>query len=417
MATYYISSIGNDNNDGLTVNTPWKTIKKANEAVKGGDTVCFRCGDVFYGRIYPPLKNNTSNPTVYTSYGNGAKPVVSQYKTAKDKVWEPIQTGIFYCAIWRMDLTDIDNFTGNVTDIDTNVGFLKVNGEIQPHKCFSLDMLKNQWDFYNDDKYVYVKSEREPSAIASDIKIACNIHCMKFVDNIIVENIVFMGTGAHGLQGTVHNATLRNCEFHEIGGSELLTHHLKETRYGNGIECWTNSSDVLVENCRFSGIYDVAITMQGSNVTQGWTNMIFRNNFIWNCQQGFEIWSSGNLPNTGFKNCVFENNVCIDSGYCWGYEVRPNKACSSHLLMYSLECPLCDVIIKGNTFYRAKGAPIYCGQKQRSFFPEGYQIIDNTFFIEPNQKLVEYYRYFDNEDRKKTLDKIIRNNHIIETTF
>ena len=129
-----------------------------------------------------------------------------------------------------------------------------------------------------------------------------------------------MGTGAHGLQGTVHNATIRNCEFHEIGGSEL-SYVLKETRYGNGIECWTDSSDVLVENCRFSGIYDVAITMQGNEVTQGWTNMIFRNNVIWNCQQCFEIWSLGDLPNPGFKNCVFENNVCIDSGYGWSYEV------------------------------------------------------------------------------------------------
>jgi hypothetical protein len=85
MATYYVSTNGCDNNDGLTVNTPWKTIKKANETIKGGDTVSFKCGDVFYGRIYPPCKNDTLNATVYTSYGSGAKPVISQYKTANSQ--------------------------------------------------------------------------------------------------------------------------------------------------------------------------------------------------------------------------------------------------------------------------------------------------------------------------------------------
>ena len=417
MASYYVSTNGCDSNDGLTINTPWKTIKKANETIKGGDTVSFKCGDVFYGRIYPPSKNDTSNATVYTSYGSGAKPVISQYKTAINDVWEPVENGIFYGGIWRMDLTNINNFTGNITDIDTNVGFIKVDGAIYPQKCFSIESLKNQWDFYNDDKYVYVKSEREPSAVASDIKFACNIHCMKFIDNVIVENIVFMGTGAHGLQGTVHNAIVRNCEFHEIGGSELANYGVPGVRYGNGIECWTDSNDVLVENCRFSGIYDVAITMQGDNVTQGWTNMIFRNNVMWNCQQCFEIWSRGELPNTGFKNCVFENNVCIDSGYCWGYEVRPNKACSSHLLMYTIGCPVCDITIKGNTFYRARVAPIYCGQKLDSKFPEDYKIIDNTFFIEPNQKLVEYYRHFNKQENQKLIDTLKENNHVIETSL
>ena len=51
MATYYISAIGCDTNDGLTPDTPWQTIKKVNSSVVGGDTVCFRCGDTFFGQI------------------------------------------------------------------------------------------------------------------------------------------------------------------------------------------------------------------------------------------------------------------------------------------------------------------------------------------------------------------------------
>ena len=60
---------------------------------------------------------------------------------------------------------------------------------------------------------------------------------------------------------------------------------------------------------------------------------------------------------------------------------------------------------------------MYCGQKVSSIFPKDYKIINNTFFIEPSQNLVEYYRHFDSEDRKKIIDSILKNNNVIETTF
>ena len=423
MATYYIAANGNDCNNGLSQNAPWKTIEKVNNTIMGGDTVCFRCGDSFFGHIKPPRENSTPIFTTYTSYGDGPKPVVSEYKTANPDAWKSCENGV-----WCLDLKDTNKFTGNITELDTNVGFLKVDGKIIPHKCFELKELSNPWDFYSDDRYVYVKTDVCPSSLANDIKFACNIHCMKFADNLSVENIVFMGTGAHGIQGTVHNASIKNCEFHEIGGSILTSFPISNIRYGNGIECWTDSSNVLIENCRFSGIYDVAFTMQGNNVKRGWENITFRGNVIWNCQQSFEIWSKGGLPNTGFKNCVFENNICIDSGYCWGYDVRPNKAPSCHLLMYALECPLCDITIRNNTFHRARVSPIFKKGSDFSitfkaeedlvgpeYIPADYKIINNTFFIEPNQNIV--FCNTRNEAYDSFFKKLALKNNIIESTF
>ncbi|MBR5446626.1 MAG: right-handed parallel beta-helix repeat-containing protein [Clostridia bacterium] len=381
MAKYYIAADGCDCRDGLTPETAWKTIDKANKTIAGGDTVCFRRGDTFYGHIHPVKGIDPDHPTTYTAYGEGAKPIVSQYKTALAGAWEDCGSGV-----WKLDLKDTSRYTGNTTETDTNVGFLKVDSVIYPRNRFAPDRLEVTWDYWNDDRYVYVKTDADPASLAADIKLACNIHCVRFADNLLVENIVFLGTGAHGICGTVHHATVRNCEFHEIGGSQLPGYPTPNTRYGNGVECWSNSSDVLVENCRFSGIYDVAITMQGNEVKTGWVNMTFRGNVMWNCQQCFEIWSSGKLPDTGFQNCVFENNVCIDSGYCWGYDVRPNKACSAHLLLYGLECPLCDIVIRNNTFYRARVAPIFKSGGPGQI-PADYRITDNTFFVEPGQDI------------------------------
>ena len=411
MATYYISVSGCDSNDGLTPETPWKTIQKLNSSVKCGDTICFKRGDIFFGQVCAPKGNTSTTPTTYTSYGEGTKPIISEYKTARHDAWEA-----FGEDIWRIDLKDVSKFDGNVTELDTNVGFMKIDGAIKPWKYFELDKLSNQWDFYNDKQYVYVKSKECPALIAKDIKFACNIICMPFADNILVENIIFNGSGAHGISGTINRATVRNCEFHEFGGSELTTHFRPGVRYGNGLECWTDSSDVLVENCKFSNIYDVAITMQGNNVTSGWVNMTFRNNVIWNCQQGFEIWSEGKLENTGFQNCVFEGNVCIDSGYSWGYEVRANKQCSSHLLIYQLECPLCDVTVRNNTFYNARVAPIVKSYGPQQM-PADYKIINNLFLIAPNQDVILRVKTTTDEEYQTFYDKIAKDNQIIESDF
>ena len=60
MSTYYVSESGCDNNDGLTPQTPWKTIKKVNTDITGGDVVHFKCGDTFFGQILPPVINGYS---------------------------------------------------------------------------------------------------------------------------------------------------------------------------------------------------------------------------------------------------------------------------------------------------------------------------------------------------------------------
>lgn len=372
MAVYYIANTGDDARDGTDPRAPRRSLQKLN----AGDTVKFRRGDTFYGRIEPPPH------TAYTSYGEGPKPVISQYKRALPSSWEAMGGNV-----WRLDLADIGAYTGNTTNIDANAGFLKVSGRIYAHKRFEAKALRQTWDFYNDERYVYVRAEKHPAELSDDIRIACNIGCMRFADNLRVSHLAFVGSGGHGISDTVRGASISDCEFHELGGSQLMGYERPDTRYGNGIECWSNSSDVTVERCRFSGIYDVAITMQGNKVERCWENMLFRDNVMWNNQQCFEIWSDGGKEDTGFKNCVFENNVCLDSGYCWGNAVRPDKNSASHLLIYGLGCPLCDVTVRNNLFGRALKTPIYKSGGPAAM-PDDYKIYGNTFIVGEEQDII-----------------------------
>lgn len=389
MNTYYVSSQGCDCNNGLTPDSALKTVTKAISLMSGGDKLCLRSGDTFYGRVKLPSGPNMEHPTEITSYGEGAKPVLSQYKLPHDSAWEK-----FSDNIWRFDLKDPSGFGGNVSEFDTNVGFIFVDGKVYGYKRIAVDKLEQQWDFYSDNQYCYVMTGgKSPAAISNDIRIACNIGCIGFSDNIRVTNIELNGTGGHGISGTVRGAYIGNCDFINIGGSELPGYPTPNTRYGNCVECWSNSSDVTVVNCRFTGVYDVAFTMQGTPVYTGWKNIHCRKNIMWDCQQCFEIWSGAYSGDdeaagkkAGFVNCSFVDNVCINSGNCWSFFVRPNKSVSCHLLIYGLQSPVCDITVSGNTFANARVASIFKSGGPKDI-PEDYKIFDNTFIISDGQDI------------------------------
>lgn len=416
MSVYYVANNGNDNNDGLSPATPWQTISKVNACHQGGDKILFKRGDTFYGTIESKSGIDLSHPTVYSSYGEGNKPVVSQYKTVKKGAWEQVSDNVY-----RVDLYDENNYIGNRLQKDKNVGFLEIDGKIFYKKKFALDELAEQWDFYCNDydsesPFVYVYSVASPDAMCDTFSAACNIHGSYLKNYLRFENLNFTGMGGHGICESGKQVVISHCEFHRIGGSCLISHWRPNTRYGNGVEAWSDSSDILVEHCRFSDIYDVAMTMQGTPVHTSWENIYFRYNTVWNCVQAFEVWSAHDgdfAPDTGFVNCRFEYNTCMHTGYCWGYEARPNKECSAHLLMYSLCCPRCDVHVCHNLFYGARVSSIFKRNGPQEI-PDDYKIYDNTFVKAADQPIALPDASTTSEELAAFEAKIAANNRIVE---
>jgi hypothetical protein len=80
---YFSSSSGNDSRSATEAQnsaTPWKSIDKLNSissTLKAGDRIFFKAGDVFYGTIKITKSGSSSAPIVYTSYGTGARPVIT----------------------------------------------------------------------------------------------------------------------------------------------------------------------------------------------------------------------------------------------------------------------------------------------------------------------------------------------------
>ena len=405
MATYYVNMTGNDQNDGLTPQTAWATTKQAATA-PGGSTILFRRGDTFYGSLRVPSSDDPENPTVIGAYGEGDKPKINLFKKVVDpNAWERVSP-----SIWRIDLKDPKNFVGNVYSEDMNVGYIYADGEIRGWKKFNMPDLYTTWDFYAnyEDGYVYVFSFRNPNDYDREICFAVGVGGVQLGNNCRVSDLDVFGGGCHGMNGAVENVVITGCDIHDFGGSQLKSDHNPTVRFGNGVEFWSNASNILVENCRIWGIYDVAFTMQGfPRKGGGWKNIVFRRNILWGNHQSFEIWTNNRESDDGMTACRFEENICIGAGYCWAYWPRPYRYSGAHLLLYPTLVAHHDITVQNNVFYDTREILYHKSYDEPDGeVPKDYVTKNNRIFMRKDAFLMHnkyFYRATEFEQFQKDL--------------
>jgi hypothetical protein len=77
-ADYYVSPSGDDRNNGTSVSSAWRTIAKANAAVRAGDTVYLRGGEYLNDPISPATSGRAGSPITYTGYQTERPVLTSQ---------------------------------------------------------------------------------------------------------------------------------------------------------------------------------------------------------------------------------------------------------------------------------------------------------------------------------------------------
>lgn len=390
---YYVSNLGDDANSGIRPDQPWKTLAKVNAArFQPGDVVMFRRGDTFYGQIRPfGYRSQNARPVVYTCYGVGPLPIISRYKVIPAASWVEHSTNI-----WKVDLADLSKFTGDqeITAQGINVGFLKYGSSIKPSKKFSVGTLTADWDFYSDNlQWLYIKLPTIPGTINAAVGNRVLDCATNGSTGLRFNGLHVKGCGGHALSGALSDTMATGCVFGELGGGELIGFATPNTRYGNGIEMWNGSRRSSAIGNLIYDVYDVGCTMQGNLVTlaSGWEDCWFRKNVFMRCNQTFEIWATGTASEqtpagSGFHRTGFVDNICMDAGYAWSSDIRPDQGTKAHLLLYTINCPDVDVLVSGNKFYRAKGSLISRGGVATTL-PVGYVLKDNHVFLEDTAKL------------------------------
>lgn len=365
---FYVSSEGDDNSDGLTPESAWRSLKKVNDATLGfADTVMFRCGDVFRGSLIPQ-SGRPEQPIVYMSYGEGQKPVLEpSFDASKEEDWVKVGR-----KLWKCEKPSANELGNVIFDHgDSGCGY-KVD---RPDQLGRKDL---RFCWVRDEQAVYMVSRRNPARRFSSIELAAKQHIIDETDchDIVYDGLWLRYGAAHGIGGSgVQNITIVNCDVCWIGGSTLyIDEGGRGVRYGNGIEFWSAAQDILIENCRVWECWDAGITNQSNIDGVLQKNIIMRNNEIWNCEYSYEYWQQGEGART--ENIVFENNVCRDAGYGWGHKRRWNPN-AGHLMFYDTTAKTKDFIIRGNRFERSKN----CGIRLFNAWYRSITFEDNYWYI------------------------------------
>lgn len=389
---YYVSSTGTSKT-GTDENDPMSYETANSKTYRSGDTILFKKGDTFYGTFDPTILQTDDKITTFSSYGEGELPKMSGYKIVNSKdSWQLHEDGIY-----KVNLTDTQCFSGLMTtdSNSVNVGFLEdSNGTKYFNKKGTLSELENQYDFYCDESYLYMKSDENPYSKLGELKLATRTNLFIMHSNIKIENIEFSGTGAHAIVGSdesTENIEISNNIIQDIGGS-----YLRGTiRYGNGIEFYgTNVSNVVVEDNLLRNIYDVGFTIQG---TQGsGKNVVVKNNVFVSNSQDSEIWENGSA--TGVESYEFTRNISINAGRGWGHEAREDKYAAAHILFWQYLLVNTDIYFHDNIVYNPR----------RIYFIEQTNKT-NIFFQKSEFIRSDYNTYLLGED-----SKIFRDSYSIE---
>ena len=222
---------------------------------------------------------------------------------------------------------------------------------------WNIQPLEKELDYAYDaeKKRVLVKFDGNPGKAFTSIELAYTRHVVNQggCHDVVYDGLAVRYGAAHGFGGgSTRNITIRNCDIYWIGGGLQFWKKDEKTgkirnpvRFGNGIEFWGDATGHLVERCRLWEVYDAAVTNQGKDDTE--TDIVWRDNVIWNSEYSFEYWNAKLTA-----NITFEHNTCIDAGFGWAHAQRPTKN-GAHLMYYHNRAETSNFVVRDNIFYRA----------------------------------------------------------------
>ena len=349
--TWYISNDGDDSNAGNSPEASWKTVSaviKHADKIKAGDAVLFKRGDIFRGNL------ETVSNISYGAYDEGDKPCIygSKFNYA-DETWVSTQTKNVYAL--RVDIT-------------TDIGMIILNhGEAYGYKMLNgVSECNSDYEFYHDINsgiiYMYCSKGR-PSQVFYDIELLYNksgVHVANGAENVYIENLSIKYTGGHGISVgmPVSNVTIKYCEVGWIGGS---IHRDDNTRYGNGIQFYGQTTNAVVDHCWVYQCYDAGLTHQYTGAPDGnpemtAENITYTNNLVEFCTYSLEYfwnWKVNGVPtenaNVYMKDILVEDNVMRFAGYGLG-KTRPDPVNMGHVVTSLSYNSNENFVIKNNIF-------------------------------------------------------------------
>ncbi len=358
---YYISPNGNDEADGKTPNTAWKTLAMTNAAVlQPGDGVLFERGGTWRGQLI------AVSGVTYSAYGTGDKPRIygSLQDYADETLWEKHEK---YENVWKC--TKIFTEDVGVMIFDTlhehgnynEIAGTKIRGD--GFDYIDARCLKNDLEFFYKGGRVFLYSAENPGKRFDSIEIGFRTNLVAITgDNIVIDNLHFRYTGAHVVgTGNRKNITSKNCIYAYAGGSVLSG----TTLYGNAFESYGGCDGWYAYNNWIYQIYDTGVTHQYTPTTGECIqkDVEYRGNVIEYCHWSIEYYNHDSTDGSArlVSNVDVSENICRMNGYGWGSRGRVNSStmfCSAGITKNTE-----NFVAKNNIFDRAAGNLINIGSE------------------------------------------------------
>ncbi|GGZ87412.1 hypothetical protein GCM10007028_27000 [Algibacter mikhailovii] len=354
---YYISNDGNDDNDGLSESSSWKTLDRVSQALANnsgsgwvlpGNKILFKRGDTFYGHLIVNRSGTTDELIEISSYGdvNDEYPIISGSGgdiTGGD-YFEAItltnSSNLLITKIWvKNDRKDGSRYTyGEETSFGIKVVANKWGGvtsnlifrDVKVSDVFGVTIPPPSE--FNSLKATGIRFESEENEPDLDVAITdvliedsyfthigkagvWAIHkgntdeaddAINRNQNFVIKNNTFFQTGGSGvILSKVHKALVENNDFDHTGYSDGVEGRLAGR--GSGMWVWSCRNVVAQYNRSYSirGPGD----SYGMHMDFNNKNIIFQYNYSEDSEGGFcEI-----LGNN--YNSVYRFNVSMNDGF------------------------------------------------------------------------------------------------------
>ncbi|MBQ2890689.1 MAG: hypothetical protein IJE44_03475 [Clostridia bacterium] len=428
-AVYYVSTSGNDDNDGKTPQTPWKSLEKVSTTeLNPGDGVCFKRGDVFRGAVA------TQSEVTYFAYGEGEKPKFYGWDRSLSN---PSQWTLFDKDhnIWKLNEEILDCGTLVFNDgeahcrklIPSYRNGMFVCREDENKPFIMADEMTEDLDLFCDIRVKWSDPDGESKGESflvpivdletkGDLYLRCdkgnpgevfdtieavakrtifstgrrqNVH----IDNVCIKYANFGVTGGMGTHVT-------NSEIGWIGGT--IQHYFgtdpnypqgrrgSVTRYGNAIECYGACNDYVVDNCYFYQQYDAAVTHQITTNGKKYElkNIRYSNNVIDTSVYSVEYFLNQTMGDTEsyIENCEICGNIMTNAGCGWGQQ-RHNTHTPAHIKGWSYTNTARNFSIHDNIFYKSAYRIFHIVAEEETSLPTMY---NNTYVQKYGMTLGQY---------------------------
>ncbi len=355
--TYYVSTDGDDNNDGLSETTPWKSLEYASWNAEKGSVVLLKRGDCWWGESLACQSDIT-----YSAYGTGPKPIICEdNEDANDpEKWVLCDDlSIDGKKIWRYS-KELYDVGGIIFDDGKSYAVRKfgwwrdskwvdiddVSKKLTPSYALTEDLTFISLPdlagldypiLYNDKEFrtgpLYLRCDKgNPATIYKEIHFEqdCpDTHPILCFENTTVDNICVKYFGMAGITTgpsgdevggmSTRNITVSNCEV-AFGGNVCLNFLSSEPdkfayTTGDGIYGICNGAtikdnyihDVDCIAIRSENFGDIDRNIDSPMLVEG--NLCERN--------GAGIWLESLSGDITYKKITICDNIVMDNGYGW----------------------------------------------------------------------------------------------------